>query len=99
MGFTLWTGRPLAPSLFRALEDIDFALQSGRRPTDEARKIIERIWRDTKRPDVTREPIEKSRMRGPRVFRLSADQAHKYIDRVWRDRDAKRPDTTGEPVE
>jgi hypothetical protein len=31
----------VGPQFIQALEDIDFALQNGRRPADEARKIID----------------------------------------------------------
>jgi hypothetical protein len=45
----------VGPKLFAALEDIDWALNSAKRPKAEAQKIIERVWNETGRATVEAE--------------------------------------------
>jgi hypothetical protein len=48
----------VGPRLIAALEEIDFALHSAKRPAFEARKIVERVWLETGRKAAEREPAE-----------------------------------------
>lgn len=46
----------VGPKLIAALEDIDFALNCSERPSQEARKIVARIFKEIGRDKVDRVP-------------------------------------------
>lgn len=48
-----WT--VIGPKLIAALEDIDFALHCAARPADEAKKIVDRIFREIGRDELDRD--------------------------------------------
>jgi hypothetical protein len=45
----------IGPKLIAALEDIDYALHGARRPSDEAKKIVNRIFKEIGMDELDRD--------------------------------------------